>query len=94
MKTKGCDWSSPPHSPYRTTGWMRNGRWTFASTEASEFPFGVLARALPLSRQDIPEGGKAFVLPLPPKWSAREAPNSRYRFGRMAKRIPETRESG
>ena len=94
VKTPGWDWSSPPYSAYRTTGWMRNGRWIFASTEASEFPFGVFPALSRCPCQDIPERGKAFVLPFPPKWSAREAPSSRYRFGRMAKRIPETRESG
>ena len=56
---------------------MRNGKWTFASMEASEFPFGVFPA---LSRCPVRISQKVEKLssrPSPPKWSAREAPNSR-----------------
>jgi len=65
LKRGGWDWSSPPHSAYRPpagrgTAGGPSGRWRPANS------LRRVPRALWLSRQDIPEGGEAFVLPFPP----------------------------
>src|SRR3990172_704629 len=87
------DWSSPPPSTYRITGWRRNGRRTFASIEAREFPSGVFSADSLLPRNISKKVDRLSSLPFPPKCSAREAPSSSQGAGFTARRTPDMIES-
>src|SRR3990170_1815806 len=94
LGTPEPDWSSPPPSTYRITGWRRNGRRTFASIEAREFPSGVFSADSLFPRKISRKVDRLSSLPSPPKCSAREAPSSSQGAGFTARRTPDMSESG